>query len=97
MKKTAIAILVSLLTFPVVAQVHLIKKTGTMLRVEKNEYTYCYFQADGEKEEMALWPAETIDCGQFVQKQVHVVIRPEKLKIAGNYGTLDVLKLIEIK
>ena len=69
---------------------------GTLTQVEKNEYTHCYFKADNENEEMDLWPTKEIDCIPFTGKKVSVEIKPDKIKVAGNYGTMDVLWLTKI-
>ncbi|MBX7149047.1 hypothetical protein K1X76_08165 [bacterium] len=67
---------------------------GRISRVEKGLYhTNCFFVEDGQLEEMALWPQDKIKCEPLIGKNINATINHEKVKIEGEYGTLDVLWL----
>lgn len=95
--KFFILITTSLVSVNAFARISRIDKTGTIVRIENyNNTQQCFFVVDGEKEEMLLNPRPPLNCQDFLNQKVKVIIKPDKIAIPGQYGTLDVLWLDEM-
>jgi hypothetical protein len=91
----ALFLLVVFLSTPVLACEPFVK-TGTLLRMDGGTIQHCVFLPDGEKEEMYLTPRPNRDCTPHFNKPIKVEIRHEKVKVPGQYGSVDTLWLEKI-
>jgi len=74
-------------------------KTGTINRAVQSDYYHCFFQEEGSKEELDLWPVSKLkpSCEQVIGKRIKATIRPEKIKIPETEGPWDILRLLKIE